>query len=386
MIIPTAHRLQQIREYYFSVKLKEIRQMRDQGFDIINMGIGSPDLPPADATIEALHSSAQQPQHHGYQSYQGIPELRRAIGAFYQQTYGVELSSDKEVLPLMGSKEGITHTSLTFLNQGDEVLVPELGYPAYTAVSRMLEASVRTYPLQTTDWQPDLEVMRQQDYSRVKLMWVNYPHMPTGAPADPHVLLGLIKLAREREFLICFDNPYSLVLNRSRPFSILTLPGAKAVCLEFNSLSKSHNMAGWRVGWIAGAQEYLQEIIKIKSNVDSGMFRGIQDAAVRALQASPEWHQTRNQEYTRRRDIVFSLMDQLGCAYSKEQEGLFVWAKLPNTELSAENFVDSILHKCHVFLTPGFIFGAKGKRYIRASLCNSRSTLEDALSRISHAQ
>ena len=382
MIIPIANRLQHIKEYYFSVKLQEIRRMREAGHDVINLGIGSPDMMPSEETISALHDSAQQPQNHGYQSYQGTPELRKAIASFYEQTYGVSLNAENELLPLMGSKEGITHISLTFLNPGDEVLVPELGYPAYSAVSRMVEARVRTYPLRESDWQPDLEAMRQEDYSRVKLMWANYPHMPTGTPADTAVLQELIRLASERQFLLCHDNPYSLVLNSGRPFSIFSLDGARDVCLELNSLSKSHNMAGWRIGWISGAADYLKEVIKIKSNVDSGMFRGIQDAAVRALQNPASWHDARNREYAERREIIFCLMDKLQCSYDKAQEGMFVWARIPEHVSSSEKFVDSILQENHVFLTPGFIFGAKGERYIRASLCNPNNILEKAFSRV----
>jgi aspartate/methionine/tyrosine aminotransferase len=386
MIIPTARRLQHIKEYYFSVKLQEIRRMREAGHDVINLGIGSPDMMPSEETIATLHESARLPQNHGYQAYQGTPELRKAIAAFYKQTYRVSLNPENEILPLMGSKEGITHISLTFLNPGDEVLVPELGYPAYTSVSRMVEAKVRTYPLRETDWQPDPEAMRQEDYSRVRLMWVNYPHMPTGAPAQREVLQQLIRLAQEKRFLICHDNPYSLVLNSDRPFSIFSLAGAKEVCLELNSLSKSHNMAGWRVGWIAGAADYLREIIKIKSNVDSGMFRGIQDAAVQALQNPASWHESRNRAYAERRKVVFRLMDKLHCTYDKAQEGMFVWAKIPDRAPSSEKFVDSILQKSHVFLTPGFIFGAKGERYIRASLCNPKNILEEAFSRVMYSQ
>ncbi|MEK6481988.1 aminotransferase class I/II-fold pyridoxal phosphate-dependent enzyme [Catalinimonas sp. 4WD22] len=384
MIIPTANRLQNVKEYYFSIKLQEIRRMREAGLDVINMGIGSPDMMPSAETIEELYQSARQPNHHGYQPYQGTPELRKAIADWYAQTYGVNLNPEGEVLPLMGSKEGITHVSLTFLNPGDEVLVPELGYPAYTSVSNMVEAKIRHYPLREQDWQPELEAMRKEDYSKVKLMWLNYPHMPTGSPANAEVLQELIQLAQEKKFLICHDNPYSLVLNKAKPLSILSLPGAREVCLEFNSLSKSHNMAGWRVGWICGAKEYLTEVLKIKSNVDSGMFRPIQDAAVRALQNPETWHAGRNAEYAERRKLVFQLLDALGCSYSQEQEGMFVWAKIDDTQESSEKFVDSILQKYHVFLTPGFIFGAKGNRYIRVSLCNQNNILQGAISRVNN--
>lgn len=384
MIISTANRLQNVKEYYFSVKLQEIRRMREAGLDVINMGIGSPDMMPSAETIEELYQSALQPNHHGYQPYQGTPELRKAIADWYAQTYGVGLNPEGEVLPLMGSKEGITHVSLTFLNPGDEVLVPELGYPAYTSVSNMVEAKIRHYPLREQDWQPDLEAMRKEDYSKVKLMWLNYPHMPTGTPANAEVLQQLIQLAQEKKFLICHDNPYSLVLNKAKPLSILSLPAAKEVCMEFNSLSKSHNMAGWRVGWICGAKEYLTEVLKVKSNVDSGMFRPIQDAAVRALQNSESWHAARNAEYAQRRKLAFQLLDALGCSYSQEQEGMFVWAKIDEAQESSEKFVDSILQKYHVFLTPGFIFGTKGNRYIRVSLCNQNNILKEAISRVNN--
>ncbi|MDF9795028.1 LL-diaminopimelate aminotransferase [Catalinimonas alkaloidigena] len=384
MIIPTANRLQNVKEYYFSIKLQEIRRMREAGLDVINMGIGSPDLMPSEQTIEELYQSARQANHHGYQPYQGIPELRKAIADWYEQTYQVKLNPEGEVLPLMGSKEGITHVSLTFLNPGDEVLVPELGYPAYTSVSNMVEAKIRSYPLREQDWQPDLEAMRKEDYSKVKLMWLNYPHMPSGAPAQPEVLEEVIQLARERKFLICHDNPYSLVLNKAKPLSILSLPAAREVCLEFNSLSKSHNMAGWRVGWLCGAREYLTEVLKIKSNVDSGMFRPVQDAAIQALQNTEAWHAERNAEYAERRKLIFKLLDTLGCSYQKEQEGMFVWAKISDAEASSEKFVDSILQKYHVFLTPGFIFGAKGNRYIRVSLCNKNNILKEAISRVNN--
>jgi len=382
MIISTARRLQNVKEYYFSTKLQEIRRMREDGLDVINMGIGSPDLAPSEATIDALYQSARQANHHGYQPYQGIAELRQAIADWYSKTYGVSLDPNGEVLPLMGSKEGITHVSFTFLDAGDEVLVPELGYPAYTSVTHMAEAKVRNYPLREADWQPNLEAMRKEDYSRVKLMWLNYPHMPTGTPADAEVLSELIDLAREKQFLICHDNPYSLVLNRKQPLSILSLPGAKEVCIEFNSLSKSHNMAGWRVGWLSGAKSYLSEILKIKSNIDSGMFRGIQDAAIAALQNSEAWHQERNAIYAERRKLVFKLLDMLECSCNKEQEGMFVWAKIPDKESSSEKFIDRILHNCHVFLTPGFIFGQKGDRYIRVSLCNQNNILIESLNRV----
>ncbi len=383
MIIPPARRLAHLKEYYFSVKLQQIRQMQEAGCDVINMGIGSPDLMPSDATIETLCQSAQQPGNHGYQPYQGIPALRKAIAAWYQQTYAVLLNPETEVLPLMGSKEGITHVALTFLNPGDEMLIPELGYPAYRAVADMVEAKVRTYPLREDDWQPDWQAMQQEDYSQVKLMWLNYPHMPTGVPPRREVFEQMVDFAKEKQILLCHDNPYSLVLNTGKPLSLLAVPGAKEVAIELNSLSKSHNMAGWRVGWIAGTQAYLNEIIKVKSNIDSGMFRPVQEAAIRALQNPESWHEARNQVYRERRDVVYQLLDALHCRYQPQQQGLFVWAKLPDNAHSAEHFVDNILQKFHVFITPGFIFGQKGERFIRISLCNSKERLTEALERLS---
>lgn len=383
MIINTARRLQGLKEYYFSVKLKEIRAMQAAGQDVINMGVGSPDLAPSDSTIQALTDSASNPHNHGYQPYKGIPSLRQAIADWYQRTYSVTLDPEKEILPLMGSKEGITHISLTFLDSGDEVLVPELGYPAYPAVTEMVGAISKTYPLiENKGWQPDFNALYQMDYSLVKLMWVNYPHMPTGSPATPKLFEQLVQFASDKKILLCHDNPYSLVLNEKPPLSLLSIPGANNVCLELNSMSKSHNMAGWRVGWMAGAQEYLDEVIKIKSNFDSGMFKGLQDAAVEALQNPPQWHEERNKIYRERRSVVFQILDTLHCTYNPHQEGLFVWAKIPDTFTSVETFVDPLLYEKHIFFTPGFIFGEKGKRYIRVSLCNDVEILNRVLNRI----
>lgn len=358
--------------------------MEEAGSDVINMGIGSPDLMPSEATIDSLCTSAHKPGNHGYQPYQGLPALRKAIAEWYLDVYHVALDPTREVLPLMGSKEGITHISLAFLNPGDEVLIPELGYPAYRAVSEMVEASVRTYPLlEEQEWQPDLDTMRQQDYSKVKLMWLNYPHMPTGAPPHREVFQNLVNFARDKEILLCHDNPYSLVLNTGKPLSILAVRGAREVAVELNSLSKSHNMAGWRVGWVAGGSAYLETIIRIKSNVDSGMFKPVQEAAVKALQNTPEWHEQRNEVYVERRNIVYQMLDTLGCTYQPQQQGMFVWARIPASVSSVEDWVDALLHECHVFITPGFIFGEKGKNFIRISLCNSKERLKEALKRIS---
>ncbi len=360
--------------------------MEEAGHQVINMGIGSPDLMPSQATIEALCESVQRPGNHGYQPYKGLPALRKAITDWLSRTYGITLNPETEVLPLMGSKEGITHISLAFLNPGDEVLVPELGYPAYTAVTQMVEANVRYYPLlEAHHWQPDLDFLRQQNLDSVKLMWLNYPHMPTGAAPDPAVLQQLIDFAHDRHILLCHDNPYSLVLNPAKPLSLLSLPGAREVALELNSLSKSHNMAGWRVGWVAGQKAYLDEIIKVKSNVDSGMFRPVQDAAIQALNNTEAWHEERNAIYEKRRSIVFDILDTLSCTYDLQQQGLFVWAKAPDTITSVEQWVDEILQQHQVFITPGFIFGQKGARYIRISLCNTAHVLKEVLQRLTGA-
>ncbi len=383
MIIDVAHRLGITEEYYFSVKLQEVRKLMSEGKDIINIAIGNPDLPPSDATIEALKNSASVAENHGYQPYRGIPELRRGISNWYRETYAVSLEPETEVLPLIGSKEGITHISLTFLNEGDEVLVPELGYPAYKAVTEMVGARAISYPLlEHHDWQPDINSLKKMDMSNVKLLWMNYPHMPTGAVAQRSSFEKLIDMATSKKVLLCHDNPYSLVLNEGAPLSILAVDGAKEVAIELNSLSKSHNMAGWRVGWVAGHAQYIDQIIKIKSNVDSGMFKPVQIAAAEALKAPGDWHIERNNIYRQRRILVYEILDKLGCTYDKRQTGLFVWAKIPTSLSSAERLVDHLLYKRDIFIAPGFIFGPKGKDYIRASLCVKEETLQTVLDRI----
>ncbi|MEO0330412.1 MAG: aminotransferase class I/II-fold pyridoxal phosphate-dependent enzyme [Bacteroidota bacterium] len=382
MIIPPARRLQQVEEYYFSRKLQQIRQMNQAGKDVINLGIGSPDLAPSSETITALNEEANQSDAHGYQPYWGLANLREAIAKWIGNTFNLTLDTESEVLPLMGSKEGITHISLAFLNSGDEVLVPSLCYPAYTAVTRMAEAQVRTYPLLDGTWQPDFEAMESMDTDQVKLLWCNYPHMPTGVSAEPETFERLVDFARRRNILICHDNPYALVLNRHKPVSILSVPGAREVAIELHSLSKSHNMAGWRLGWIAGRADYLNEIIKIKSNVDSGMFKAIQQAAVAALSNSKEWHQQRNLEYHQRQKITFELADTLQCKYDSQQQGMFVWAKISDKEQSAEELSESILRQSRVFITPGHIFGSQGNRYLRFSLCVSQECLREAVYRV----
>ncbi|MGK7393883.1 MAG: pyridoxal phosphate-dependent aminotransferase [Candidatus Cyclobacteriaceae bacterium M3_2C_046] len=381
MIISTARRLKNLKEYYFSIKLKEVRGLKEQGRDVINMGVGSPDLAPSPATIEALAEAASNPENHGYQPYKGIAPLRQAMADWYRNTYQVRLDPDHEILPLMGSKEGITHISMSFLDPGDEVLLPELGYPTYQAVTEMVEAKARLYPL-NQDWEPDFKALSEQDLSRVKLMWVNYPHMPTGKPANRALFEKIVEFARTHNILVCHDNPYSLILNDTSPLSLLAIPGAKDVCLELNSMSKSHNMAGWRVGWISGDRSYLEQIIKVKSNVDSGMFFAIQYAAVKAFENPLSWHQEQNKIYRERREVVYQFLDQLECNYNKDQTGMFVWAEVNPAIKSVEKLVDHILYQYNLFITPGFIFGTRGQRFIRISLCNDKEVLLRALDRI----
>lgn len=383
MIIRTASRLNELKEYYFSVKLKEVRALQEAGHKIINLGIGSPDLAPSEQTVQALVETVRQENAHGYQPYKGIAPMRKAMAAWYRTTYGVSLDPETEILPLMGSKEGITHISLAFLDSGDEVLIPELGYPSYRSVSEMVGAVVRTYPLlEQGDWQPDWEAMEKDDYGKVKLMWINYPHMPTGAQASRATFEKAVAFAQKHRILLCHDNPYSLILNQKAPISLLSVEGAREVALELNSMSKSHNMAGWRVGWVNGGQEYIDAILKVKSNVDSGMFLGLQQAAVKALQNPPEWHEEQNQIYKRRRLVADKIVQALNCSYNPGQTGMFVWAKVPDTLQSVEKLVDYLLYQQHIFLTPGFIFGKKGERYIRISLCMPESLLEEALQRV----
>mgnify|MGYP001285956535 FL=1 len=382
MIIQPANRLSDVQEYYFSKKLKEIRELNASGKNIINLGIGSPDLAPSHETIEALVKTAKQTNAHGYQSYIGIPEFREAISSWMAFTYGVGFRAENEILPLMGSKEGIMHISMAFLNPGDKVLVPNPGYPTYTSVSNLLNAEIEFYDLdEKKNWNIDVNNLRKKDLSNVKLLWLNYPHMPTGARADLEVLNDLIALAKEKKFLIVNDNPYSLILNPT-PGSIFNLEGAKEVCLELNSLSKSHNMAGWRIGWLSGSSEYISTVLRVKSNMDSGMFLGLQKAAVQALSNPMHWHEDQNNIYAKRRKLIEEIFDYLEVKYNPNSVGMFVWAKVPDSVDNVEKFVDDILYKADVFITPGFIFGSNGERYIRASLCASQETIKEALSRI----
>jgi LL-diaminopimelate aminotransferase len=383
MIVETAQRTRQTSEYYFSVKLAEVRKLMADGHDVINLGIGNPDMMPSEQTLVTLAEAVQKPQAHGYQPYTGTPTFRSAVAAYYQRTYGVTLDPASEILPLIGSKEGITHISLTFLDPGDEVLVPELGYPAYRAVSQMVGAQVKEYPLREDHgWQPDWEAMAALVTPRTKILWLNYPHMPTGAPATPELFEAAVAFAHRHRVLLCHDNPYSLVLNKKKPISLLSVEGAKEVAIELNSMSKSHNMAGWRLGWLAAAKPYVDAVLKIKSNVDSGMFWALQEAAAAALANSDDWHQQRNDVYQGRLEAAEAFLSALHCTWDPAQEGMFFWGKLPDEVESAEKLVDELLYQKHVFIAPGFIFGPKGQRYIRLSLCTPRERLWEAVGRL----
>ncbi len=381
-MIPTAQRIQQVEEYYFSKKLAEVRSLDRPDSKVINLGIGSPDLAPSASTIEALNNTARLPGSHGYQSYKGIPALRQAIASFYATTYRVTLDPEKHLLPLMGSKEGIMHISLAFLNEGEEVLVPNPGYPTYTSVTTLCGGKIRYYPLKEENgWRLDLDDLKQQDLSKVKIMWINYPHMPTGTVATQGELEALVALARKHQFLIVNDNPYSLILN-DYPLSILSIPGATEVALELNSLSKSHNMAGWRIGWLAGDQELIDAVLKVKSNMDSGMFLGLQQAAVEALKSDRDWFKQQNEIYSTRKERAVAILNLLGCEITTRQSGLFVWARAPQHVVSVEKWIDEILYGARVFITPGFIFGAEGKNYVRISLCADERIFQEAFDRI----
>lgn len=383
MIITPAKRTQQTSEYYFSVKLTEVRKLIAEGYDVINIGIGSPDMPPSAETIAALTSAANRASAHGYQPYTGVLSFKQAIAAFYQHTFNVSLNPTSEILPLIGSKEGITHISLTFLDEGDQVLVPELGYPTYRSVSKMVGAEVIEYPLlEEQSWQPDWQALESLVTDRTKLMWLNYPHMPTGAPATKELFEQAVAFAKKHRILLCHDNPYSLVLNKKPPLSLLSIEGAKEVAIELNSMSKSHNMPGWRLGWVSGDKAYIDAILKIKSNVDSGMFLAMQEAASVALQNSDQWHAERNQVYQERLEAAEAILKCFDCTWDPAQEGMFLWGKLPESAPSSETIVDELLTKKHVFLAPGFIFGEKGRRYIRISLCTPAERLWEVVERI----
>jgi aspartate/methionine/tyrosine aminotransferase len=382
-MIKTAQRIDSVEEYYFSRKLAEVRALDTGEVRVINLGIGSPDQAPSANAIDALIASAKNPANHGYQNYKGIPAFRKAIADFNKRVYGTNLDPETMILPLMGSKEGIMHISMAFVNEGDEVLIPNPGYPTYSSVANLVGARLRPYDLkEELNWGIDVDALRQSDLSRVKLMWINFPHMPTGRTATREELKALVDLARQHQFLIVNDNPYSLILN-DRPMSLLAIPGAEEVALELNSLSKSHNMAGWRLGWVAGKKEYIEAVLKVKSNMDSGMFLGLQHAAIEALDNNgEEWFSTLNAMYSERKNAATAILDELGCQYAPGQSGLFVWAKAPAEIADVEKWIDEILYGTKVFITPGFIFGEAGRRFIRISLCCTADKLREALTRI----
>ena len=381
-MITTANRIAQVEEYYFSRKLAEVRGLDTPELRVINLGIGSPDQAPSASTVEALIASAKNPANHGYQNYKGIPQLRNGIADFYKNTYQVSLNPETMILPLMGSKEGIMHIAMAFVNEGDEVLIPNPGYPTYSSVANLVGAKLSPYALrEDSNWGIDMEALKKRDLSKVKIMWVNFPHMPTGRTASREELKELVDLARKHQFLLVNDNPYSLILN-DEPMSILSIEGAEEVALELNSLSKSHNMAGWRIGWVAGRKEYIEAVLKVKSNMDSGMFLGLQHAAVEALKNGKEWFTSLNAVYADRKRVALQLLDLLGCTYSTKQSGLFVWAKAPDHIQDVEKWIDEILYGTKVFITPGFIFGEAGRRYIRISLCCTTTMLSEAVQRI----
>lgn len=381
-IIP-AERLNSISEYYFSTKLKEVAQMNAEGQNVISLGIGSPDLPPSEETINAMCTSIRSENVHGYQPYVGIPELRKAFAEWYKRWYNVDLDSAKEIQPLIGSKEGILHISLAFLNPGDGVLVPNPGYPTYTSVSKLVQAEIHTYDLdENNGWAPNFDALEKMDLSKVKLMWTNYPNMPTGAPATKALYEKIVAFGKKHGIVICNDNPYSFILNKEH-LSILQIEGAKDICIELNSLSKSHNMPGWRMAMLASNQEFVQWILKVKSNIDSGQFKPMQIATVAALNNSKEWHELNNIElYRKRREYAEQIMTALGCVFDKNQVGMFLWGKISDAYNGSAELADRVLYDAKVFLTPGFIFGSNGERYIRISLCCNESMLREALNRI----
>lgn len=380
--ISPADRLTGVSEYYFSKKLKEVAQMNAEGKDIISLGIGSPDMPPSSKAINKLCDAANDPNGHGYQPYVGISELRQSFANWYQRWYNVELNPATEIQPLIGSKEGILHVTLAFVNPGDKVLVPNPGYPTYTSLSRLLGAEVVSYDLkEENEWMPDFDVLEQMDLENVKLMWVNYPNMPTGANATNELFQKIVDFARRKNIVVVNDNPYSFILNE-HPLSILSIPGAKECCIEFNSMSKSHNMPGWRIGMLATNAQFVEWILKVKSNIDSGMFRAMQLAAATALEAEADWYESNNRNYSNRRQLAEQIMQVLNCTYNNNQVGMFLWGKIPESYATVEELTEEILHKARVFITPGFIFGSNGARYIRISLCCKDEKLKEALNRI----
>ncbi|WP_308132088.1 aminotransferase class I/II-fold pyridoxal phosphate-dependent enzyme [uncultured Flavobacterium sp.] len=377
-----AKRLETVEEYYFSTKLRQVRQMISEGKPVLNMGIGSPDLTPPPKAIEAMVKALGDEKAHEYQSYQGLPELRKGIADFYKSQFDVALDPNTEILPLMGSKEGIMHISLAFLNEGDEVLIPDPGYPTYSSITNLVGAKSVFYDLkEQNNWMPDLEALESRDLSKVKLMWINYPHMPTGTGGSLELFERLVAFAKRHQIVLGNDNPYSFVLN-DNPISIFQIEEAKEVALELNSLSKTFNMSGWRIGMVSGKQEFIDAILKIKSNMDSGMFYGIQKGAIEALKLGSEWFDSQNKIYKRRRKLIFQLAEKLGCTFNKEAVGMFVWAKLPFGNRSSETFIDTFLIEKNIFLTPGTIFGKNGEGYIRFSLCIPEEKIQEAIDRL----
>lgn len=380
--IQPADRVYNIKEYYFSKKLREVAEMNARGLDVISLGVGGPDRMPHSSVIETLCHTAQQSDVHSYQPYTGIRELRTAFADWYGRHYSVKLDPDSEILPLNGSKEGVLDISMAFLNPGDGVLVPDPGYPTYTSVSKLLGADIYTYNLtEENDWLPDFDELEKLPLDKIKLMWVNYPHMPTGRRATSETFEKLVAFGRRHGIVIAQDNAYSFILN-DKPLSILATEGAGDIALELNSLSKSHNMAGWRMGMIAGNATFINWILKVKSNLDSGQFRAVQQAATRALTVGDEWYTTLNEQYARRRQIAEQIMDTLGCRFDPSQRGLFLWGRVPDTYECGETLADKVLYEARVFITPGFIFGKNGNRYVRISLCATDEKMNEALSRI----
>lgn len=382
-MIQPAERLNNVQEYYFSRKLKEVARMNAEGKDIISLAIGSPDMPPSPETIEKLCEVAHDPDAHGYQPTSGTPELREAMAGYYKRWYGVDIDPRTEIQPLIGSKEGILHITLAFCNPGDKVLVPNPGYPTYTSLSKILGQEIVNYNLrEDKGWQPDWEQLEKMDLNGVRLMWTNYPNMPTGGNAMMETYIKLVRFAKKHDIVVINDNPYSFIINE-HPISLLQVPGAKDCCIELNSMSKSHNMPGWRVGLCATNATFISWILKIKSNIDSGTFRGLQLAAAQAYHNSDEWHHTANfQTYKRRRDIAEEIMKTMGCTFDTSQVGMFLWGRIPDSYKDCEELTERILHEARVFITPGFIFGSNGNRYVRISLCAKDEKMREALGRI----
>lgn len=380
-VIP-ARRVDDIHEYYFSRRLREVARLNAEGRDIVSLGIGGPDRPPRKEVIETLCSEASRHDTHSYQISTGLPQLRQAFADWYEKYYGVKLDPASEILPLIGSKEGIMHVNLTFVNPGDGVLIPDPGYPTYASAAKLVQAEIFTYDLTAeSGWKPDFEALEKLPLDRIKVMWVNYPHMPTGTPADPELFARLIDFGRRHNIVIAHDNPYSFILN-DHPMSILQTPGAKDIAIELNSLSKSHNMAGWRVAMLASNSRFVSWILKVKSNVDSGQFRPVMMAAAKALSLGEDWYEELNDEYRRRRALAEEIMTTLGCSFDPRQTGLFLWGRIPDSEASSEAMADRLLYEARVFIAPGFIFGKNGDRYIRLSLCANEQNLRRALDRI----